>query len=140
MFEARIIEGKSAKSAVSTVLDLNKKLKEQGACMFFAETKMFPIERAYGGDGGAGAMHNIIAQTGIKTELFELTTPQDAAKEHSVTLTDNEWAYIIDACKIYHDMICNINQEEIKERIYDVVNTLSQNAIQPKEEETNDDC
>ena len=102
-----------------TVFEMNEgELKGKGYYLALVNREMFRKERTMGGDGGGDAEYKIRLQTGLKTgNLYSITEAKNKKREHTVTMTEQEWAVTITALSVYHDIGFAMFRNEIMEEI-----------------------
>lgn len=113
---------------MTTLNDINRELKLQEKGMFLpvVQTNMFILDRFAGGEGGGDAMSHVIRQAGLNWSFGEPTTAADPKAVHTVSMTDNEWAYIADACFVYNDILHQIYKDEIAEQIKNCISAIGE--------------
>lgn len=112
----------------TTLNEINRELKlsENGMFLPLVNTNMFILDRFAGGEGGGDAMSHVIRQAGLNWSVGKPTVAPDPKAVHTVSMTDNEWAYIVDACSVYNDILCQIYKDEIAEHIRNCISAIGE--------------
>lgn len=102
---------------MQSIKELNDgELKKKGFYLALVPRNLFVKDRCAGGDGGGDAMAKIIKQMNWQYHSGTMPTmPKDPKALCAVCLTEAEWALIVDACEVYHDINFRMHEQEIME-------------------------